>query len=74
MDTRTNLKQAVAEAGRYLACYPGLAAGVDVCQLAGVYRAPLTLGTIYTLWDLANDLVTASGQYSPEEIAEAMRS
>lgn len=73
MDTKPDLKRAVAEAGNYLGCYPGLPAAVDVCQLADVYRAPLTLGTIHALWDLANDILAMCGEYTPEELARAAR-
>lgn len=73
MDTKTDIRQAVAEAGTYLAHFPGLAAGVDVIQLSGEYRAPLTLGTIQALYELAADIVGICDQYGPEVAARVAR-
>lgn len=66
------LTRAVEETGRYLDCFPGLADGVTVQQLAGYPWPHLTLGTLRALHDLAKDMCDTAGAYSEQELERAI--
>jgi hypothetical protein len=68
----TSLKQAVEEAGAFFAAFPGVHEDNDVRQFAGCPEPPLTLGTVYAMYKLAQSFVEISGEYTPEEVSRAL--
>jgi len=65
-----NLGQAVAEAGRYLGHFEGLADTWDVFQVGEEYgyRVPLTIGTLRALFELAKDVHDTAKEYGAQDL------